>query len=308
MPFIDQHQIVAFKGFHRDRLVAHLVAQLVDVDDLNKAYGFVLIKELRTTKARQLQFLQMLARQAFIGREQNDLVRVSVLATVLEVMQVLVDVDVQQQGFAAAGGVPECQLVQFIRIKWLKAMLGLVVRHQSGVVGLHSFIQAIQQLLALVEIPVQVNLGEQQREILEILHVEHGAFHLVAALGDGIPMLHDVQVVTAQIVRADAIHFKQILVQFVEKPGLAVLVDAFVPVFTEAELQGVQGAAFEKAHHPLVEHQLLVEAALRHYTPSTANMRLRNSGSIWRIFRVLVIPPSVSRLVNTAGMLWSPLI
>ena len=306
MPFIDQHQIVAFKGFHRDRLVAHLVAQLVDVDDLDRAFenaAAIFVEQPVETKPRQLQFLQMLARQAFIGREQNDLVRVGVLAAVLEVMQVLVDVDVQQQGFAAAGGVPECQLVQFIRIKWLKAMLGLVVRHQSGVVGLHPLVQAIQQLLALVEIPVQVNLGEQQREILEILHVEHGAFHLVAALGDGIPMLHNVQVVTAQIVRADAIHFKQILVQFVEKPGLAVLVDAFVPVFTEAELQGVQGAALEKTHHPVVEHQLLVEAALRHYAASAENMRLRNSGWIWRIFSVLVTPPSVSRLVNTAGML-----
>ena len=161
----------------------------------------------------------MLARQAFVGCQQNDLVRVCVFFTVLEVMQILFDVDVQQQRFAAACGVPECQLVQFIRIKRLKAMFSVLL----GVVGLQSIIQTIQQLLSLVKIPVQINLGEQQREILEVFHIENGAFDLVTLLGNGVPVLHNVQIVTAQVLLADAIHLKQIVLQGMKKSALAVL-------------------------------------------------------------------------------------
>lgn len=120
----------------------------------------------------------------------------------------------QQQRLAAAGGIPESQFVQFIRSKRLEP----VVCRLSVVIGLHFPIQAIQQLLSLVEIPIQINLGEQQRKILEILHVEHRAFNLVALFGDGVPMLHNIQVITAQIQLIDQIRLKQVVLQSMKKP------------------------------------------------------------------------------------------
>ena len=44
--------------------------------------------------------------------------------------------------------------------------------------------------------------------------------------------------------------------------GLAVVVDAFVPVFAQAFLKRGKRSTLEMAEHPAVEHQLLMEAAL----------------------------------------------
>jgi hypothetical protein len=75
--FIHQDKVLAFKGFNGNGLVAHFVAQLVDVDDLNRALEdptAILVKQLAEAKAGKIQFVQMLTRQAFIRREQDDLV------------------------------------------------------------------------------------------------------------------------------------------------------------------------------------------------------------------------------------------
>ncbi len=132
--FVHQHQVVAFKGLDRHRLLAHLIAQLVDVDDFDGAArrGLRFVEMLRKTKARQMQLVQVLARQAFVGREQDDLVGVVVAPARLEVVQVLMNVHVQQQRLAAAGGIPEGDLVQVIRLEIaerLRAVLGAVARH-----------------------------------------------------------------------------------------------------------------------------------------------------------------------------------
>ena len=74
----------------------------------------------------------MLTAQPFVGREQDDLARVVIAAPRLEVVQVLADVDVQQQGLAAAGGIPEGDLVQVVRLEIaerFRAGLGAVARH-----------------------------------------------------------------------------------------------------------------------------------------------------------------------------------
>jgi hypothetical protein len=80
VPFVHQHEVVAFEGVHRHGLVAHLVAQPGDFDDL---YGLpgeqaapVLVEQLGLD-ARRLELAQMLLGQAFVRREQDDAVEFS---------------------------------------------------------------------------------------------------------------------------------------------------------------------------------------------------------------------------------------
>ena len=177
------------------------------------------------------------------------------------------------------------------------------------------YLKAIEQRFAAIEVPVQVDLAEQQRQVLEVLHLQFVTFALVALGGDALPVRDDVQVVAAQLRLADALRFEEVAGELVEEQRLAVVVDAFVAVVAQAQLQRPQAAALEEAQHPAVEHQLLVEAALagrapwcsRHQSASTANMRSRNSGSIWRSLSSRVAPPCAAVWVSTEGMLWSPL-
>ena len=103
-----------------------------------------------------MQLLQVLTAQALVGREQNDLVGIDTGHTLLEVMQILTDIDVQQQRLAAAGGVPEGDLVQIIRLEIAERF-----RARLGAVARHFLVQAIEQVLTVVEVPVQIQLGEQ---------------------------------------------------------------------------------------------------------------------------------------------------
>ena len=299
MAFIHQHQVFAFKGFHGNGFFAHFVAQLVDVNNLNRALEdttAILVKHATEAKTRQIQFSQVLARQAFIRREQNDLVRVGIL-TVLEIVQVLANIHMQQKCLAAARGVPEGELVQLVSIERLKA----VIRIGLLVVGFQLLVQPIQQSLGFVEIPVQINLCKEQRQILEILHVEDGTLKLVTLFGNGVPVLDNVQVIATKFLLTEPIHFKQVLGQFMEKAGLPIIIYAFMPIFTQTNFQAGKTAPLEEAQQPLVKNKLFVKAG--HGQASVLNMRFMNSGSIWRIFRVLVIPPSASVLVKTAGIL-----
>ena len=80
-------------------------------------------------------------------------------------MQILLDIDMEQQGLAAARCAPERNLVQIIGgviAKLLCAFFGAVSGHFS--------VQAVQQILPPVEKPVEIDFAEQQAEILKILH------------------------------------------------------------------------------------------------------------------------------------------
>ena len=256
--FVYQHEVVALESLDGDRLVAHLVAELVDVDDFDGAARgrLGLVEVLCETEARQVQLFQVLARQTFVGRQQDDLVRVVLALTSLEITQVLLDVDVQQQRLAAAGGIPEGDLVQIVGVEVLEGL-------GTGFcpVANHLGVQAVQQVLPMVEVPVQVDLGEQQREVLEVLHVQLMPLQLVALGGDALPMGDDVQVIAAQVGFADAVHVEQVACQLVEELGLPILVDAFKAVFSQPLLECSEAAPLEKPQHPAVEHQLLVEVA-----------------------------------------------
>jgi len=131
-----------------------------------------------------------------------------------------------------------------------------------GTIANHLFVQAIEQVLTVVEVPVQIQLGEQQRQVLEVLHLQLKALQLVALGGDGLPVGDDVQVVAPQIGLGHLVGIEQASDQFVEELGLAVLVDALEAVIAQAHLECRQRAALKEAQHPAVEHQFLVEAAL----------------------------------------------
>jgi hypothetical protein len=101
----------------------------------------------------------------------------------LKVVQILVNVHVQQQRLAAAGGIPEGDLVQVVRFKRAKRLRAKSRRGNAPIPR-----SGHPASLTLVEIPVEVNLGEQQREVLKVLHLQLMAFQLVALGGDGLPV------------------------------------------------------------------------------------------------------------------------
>jgi hypothetical protein len=101
----------------------------------------------------------------------------------LVVVQVLEDVDVEEERLAAAGGVPKSEAVKVVGREGLETHLVLV-----GVEGLERGVEAVEELLAAAEIPIEVDLGEEEGEVLEILELEDVAFALVAGGGDGLPV------------------------------------------------------------------------------------------------------------------------
>lgn len=59
MPLIDQHQVVAFESLDGDGLLAHLILELVDIKDFDRATSEqttpVFVEQLRDD-ARSLEF------------------------------------------------------------------------------------------------------------------------------------------------------------------------------------------------------------------------------------------------------------
>ena len=151
-PFVHQHQVVALEGVDGDGLVAHLVAELGDLEDLDRLPGEqpapVLVEQLRVD-ARRLELAQVLLRQPLVGREQQDAVQLAPPAVLFQVVLVLEDVGVHQQRLAAAGGAPVGQLVE------LRPGLGGLVEGRDlvglglvRVVGGHLRVQRREQRLA----------------------------------------------------------------------------------------------------------------------------------------------------------------
>ena len=173
MPFIHEHQVVPLEGVDGDGPLTHLVAQPSHFDDLDHLPAEhprpVLVEQLRID-ARRLELAQMLLREPFVGREQEDAVQLVPTAVQGQGVLVLEDIGVHQQRLAAAGSHPESELVElrpdlssFIERGDLVS-LGLV-----RVVGGHLHVQLHEQCLRIAEVAVQVNLGEEQSQVLKIL-------------------------------------------------------------------------------------------------------------------------------------------
>ena len=115
VPFIHEHQVVPLEGVDGDGPVTHLVAQPGHFEDLDRLPAeqpaAVLVEQLGVD-ARRLELAQMLLREPFVGRKQEDAVQLAPPAVLGQCVPVLQDVGVHQQRLAAAGGHPEGELVE----------------------------------------------------------------------------------------------------------------------------------------------------------------------------------------------------
>jgi hypothetical protein len=71
-------------------------------------------------------------------------------------------------------------------------------------------------------------------------------------MGDLQPMLDDVQVISTQFRLAYPVHVEEVMRQLVKELGLAIVVDAFVPILAKPCLQRHQAVAVEMTQHPAV--------------------------------------------------------
>src|SRR5659263_25759 len=195
VPFVDQQQVVATKGINRDGLLAHLVTQLVDVDDLHLATlvesPTVLVEDLcRYPGCAEL--IKVLHGQCFVGCQQQDVADVRATAVVLQVPAVLQDVNVRQQRLAGPRGTPEgyfAQVVASIRRQLLRVRLVGVEQHDLTV-------ELSEQSVRIPEPAVEVDLCCKQRQILEVAPPDGFGPVLI----DGRCVRHDVGIISVQII------------------------------------------------------------------------------------------------------------
>ena len=79
VPFVDQNQVRSLDGGDRDRLVAHVVGELVDVENLDPSS----LEEVASVLGEHaggdpgdLELFEVLARESFVGGEEEDAVEV----------------------------------------------------------------------------------------------------------------------------------------------------------------------------------------------------------------------------------------
>src|SRR5690554_1631488 len=100
-----------------------------------------------------------------------------------QIMPVLKDVDVHEQGLSGSRRLPQCHLSQIVGFEGHH----LIRRPYSFVKCIHVCVQIFEELLRTVEVPVQVDFREQKPEVLEILRVQQMASQ-TTPVGDGTPM------------------------------------------------------------------------------------------------------------------------
>jgi heme/copper-type cytochrome/quinol oxidase subunit 1 len=139
-----------------------------------------------------------------------------------------------EQGLTATRGIPESQLVQFVRYERLKTMIriGLIV------VGFHLLIQPIQQLLGL--------LKYQSRYISVKSRDRYWKYFMLRTMPSSllrrsvmVPVLDDVQVIAAKVLLAEPDPLQTGSASTREKARLSIFINTLVPVFTQAKLQSL---------------------------------------------------------------------
>src|SRR5581483_6791270 len=108
------------------------------------------------------------------------------------------------------------------------------------------------------EIPVQINLGEEQRQVLEVLRVKERP-PVVPPFRDLPPVAHDVLVVGQKQIVGQLRPVEE-QPQVVVEAGDVVLVKPLVLRGLQVGRQALEARNPEEAKQPLVEHQPLLEA------------------------------------------------
>ena len=157
-----------------------------------------------------------------------------------------------EQGLAAARGHPESN---FVEVAFSKRIYLLTFANFS-VERLYCLVQRSQQVSAVVEIAVKIQVGDQQAEILEVEWVERRPQE-VAFARDVLPVGDDVAVVGAELVVG-------------KRPSLAVLGEASDELVDEVGA-AVTGPPFQfrRAQHSgktveIIDAQLLQGPAGQH--------------------------------------------
>ena len=110
MAFVYQHQIAGLESIHSDRLVAHVVGQLVDVDNLHRLAGkqtaSVLVEQLGLDASR-CELNQVLIAQTLVGGQQQNSVQLAAASHLGQVVLVLTHIHMHKQGLTAARRAPK---------------------------------------------------------------------------------------------------------------------------------------------------------------------------------------------------------
>ena len=92
MPFIDEDEVIPFEGVDGDRLVPHLVLELVNVQNLDpltsKQARAVLLEQLGG-KPGGLELTQMLLTQALVRGQKDDPVKLPSAPVLIQIKLVL---------------------------------------------------------------------------------------------------------------------------------------------------------------------------------------------------------------------------
>ena len=241
--------------------------------------------------ARRLELAQVLLGQPLVGREQQDAVQLAPPAVLLQVVLVLEDVGVHQQRLAAAGGAPVGQLVE------LRPGLGGLVEGRNlvglglvRVVGGHLRVQRREQRLGIAEVAVEVDLGEEQGQVLEVLPDDRLLAARDAPFVQPLRVLDDVLVVLQQQLGGQLRQVEELRRERVVEVVDVVLVQPFQRLVAQVLGQILEALDVEQRQQPLVEHQLVGERHLRPVVGAAARcggrqLRRCSSGASSRIGR-----------------------
>ena len=196
---VHEDQIVALERLHRHAEAAALLhfRELGDLDHADGVWFPVLPVQPTLAQAeatagngRRGHLRQMLFAQALVGRHQQDAVQRLALRGV--VAQELMIVEVQEKRFATAGGDPERQFAQVVqRVFQIHTN---VPQPRIRAADQLETVEGLQQRAAPVEEPVQIDLGVEHGQVLEVAQRDrHGAADV-----DGAQVLADVGVVAGE--------------------------------------------------------------------------------------------------------------
>ena len=182
----------------------------------------------------------------------------------VQVVLVLEDVGVHQQRLAAAGRHPEGELVE------LRPGLGRLVERRDlvglglvGVVDGDLRVQRREQRLGVAEVAVEVDLGEEQRQVLEVLPDDRLLAARDAPLVQPLRVLDDVLVVLEQQLGRQLRQVEELGRERVVEVMDVVLVQPFQRLVAQVLGQILEALHVEQRQQPLVQHQLVGKRHLR---------------------------------------------
>ena len=189
VPLVDEDEVVALEERWADRVRARLGPELRNLDDVHVglAKGQAELRTLlehATTEARRVHLANVLATETRIGSDQQDVVRRR-LSMTLERCLVLKEVRVQEQGLSGSRGLPERELGEVVGARVLVEPVGLEIKASLAIEGRQEAVETGPKSIAVGEVPLEIQLREQESEVLEVLPPDRlGAPSLVDLVGD----------------------------------------------------------------------------------------------------------------------------